>query len=103
MSRDRFTRLVHDFCKECGIADDQHVANGGNLVVRGAPMSLVHSEKIDPLLVQIHCDMGGLPTDGAAATYARLLQKNFYLRSVRGPAFTIDPSTRRILLIQDCQ
>lgn len=39
LSHRRFTSLVQDLCKECGIADDQHVANGGNLVVRSAPMS----------------------------------------------------------------
>jgi hypothetical protein len=103
MSKERFTRLIHDFCARCGITNANDIANGGSLMVHGVALSIVYSEKIDPLLVQIFCDMGECPTTKVAEAYAKLLQKNFYFKSVRGPAFTVDPTCGRILLIQDCE
>jgi len=100
MSRDRFVTLIRDFCKRCNIDDAVGIADGGVVEVSGVPISIVHSEKIDPRSILLTCDMGECPRHNEGEFYAKFLQKNFYFSSTRGPAFTIDPTSGRVLLVQ---
>ena len=100
MSRERFVRLILDLCDQCAIGDGMSIVHGAPLEVDGVLFSLMQSERLDPRLLLIYCDIGS-PTPGSEAkAYARLLSKNFYFSAQRGPVFTIAPETGRIMMVQ---
>jgi len=103
MSKDRFINLVRDFCRDSKIADAMAIVNGRTVEAYGVQMSIMHIETQDTPLVLLFCDMGERPRKNEVDLYAKLLQKNFYLSSVGGPSFSIDPTSGRVSLVQSCE
>jgi hypothetical protein len=102
VSGNRFISLIQDFCRSARIADAMGIVNGGTVEAHGVQMSIMHVETTNPPLVMLFCDMGERPRQSEGAIYTKLLQKNFYLSSVRGPSFSIDPTNGRVCLVQAC-
>lgn len=98
MNRDRFVRLIVDFCAHCGISDAMGIVRGGPVEVEGVNFSLTYFEGIDPRLLLIYCDIAAVPKGEEAQTYSLILSKNFYLSAHGGPVFTLEPDSGRILM-----
>lgn len=100
MSKDRFINLIREFCRNHKIDDHMRIVHGGAVEAYGVQMTVVFAEVLDPPLVTLLCDMGERPSQREGDLYAKLLQKNFYLTSIGGPSFSIDPGSNRVSLIQ---
>lgn len=95
--RERFIRLIQDFCALYGMDNPMHVLNGGSIAVNGIVFSLTHMEKSDPDLLYIRCDFGEAPNKRLAEAYQALLEMNLYLYDGTGAAFSISPKTACVL------
>ena len=98
MSKDRYIRLIEEFCRLSKLDQPARIVEGGAVDFDGVPFSLLYSAKINPGALLIYCEFGTPPLGREADAYRILLQMNFSRYDGNGgQTFTLSPATGKIL------
>lgn len=90
MSKDRFVRLIEEFCQLTKLDEPARIVQGGAIELDEVPFSLLYSEKINPRALLIYCEFGTPPSGHEAEACRILLEKNlFRYDGDGGPVFTM--------------
>ncbi len=100
MSRDRYIRLIEEFCALTKLDEPARIMQGGAVEFDDIPFSLLYSDKINPGALLVYCEFGALPPGQDSDALRVLLQKNLLLFDGGGaPAFAMS-GTGKILRAQ---
>ncbi|WP_136417434.1 CesT family type III secretion system chaperone [Herbaspirillum sp. ST 5-3] len=102
MSNLQYTKLIEDFCADCGM-DPALLMDGGPIGIDGVNFSLVFNESVDPDLLFIYCVFGEIEAGKGLEVYRNLLKTNMYLYDGAGPVFTLCSLTGRVILARHCR
>jgi hypothetical protein len=98
LSKERYMRLIEDFCRLAQLDDPLRIIHGGPVEVGDVAFSLIYSEKINPDAVLIYCEYGTAPAAQETDAYRVLLQKNLAQYDGNGaPTFSLSAATGRVL------
>lgn len=90
MSKDRFVRLIEEFCQLTKLDEPARIVRGGAIELDEVSFSLLHSEKINPRVLLVYCEYGTPPSGHEAEACRILLEKNmFRYDGDGGPVFTM--------------
>lgn len=95
--KEKFEKLVQDFCKLCAVAEASDVAAGAPVAVDGVNFSLVYSEKTAPDRVMVFCDYGHPPEDRKAVVYRALLEANLFVYNTDTAVFSVSPEHGNVI------
>lgn len=99
MSNLQYTKLIEDFCANCGM-DQALLMDGDPFEIDGVNFSLVFDESVDPDLLFIYCACGEIEAGKELEAYRDLLEANMHLYDGAGPIYALCPATGRVLLVR---
>lgn len=90
MSRDRYVRLIEEFCRLSQLDEPARITQGGAIEFDDVAFSLLFSEKINPGALLAYCEFGPLPSGHETEALRILMQKNLHrFDGDGGPAFSL--------------
>jgi hypothetical protein len=98
LNKERYIRLIEDFCRLSQLNDPLRIIDGGPVEVGDVSFSLLYSEKINPMVLLVYCEFGVPPAAREADAYRVLLQRNLTRYDGNGgPVFSLSGRTGRVL------
>jgi len=99
MSKERFIKLLEEFCALTKIDKPGFVLQDGIVTVNGVTFSLRHEEEADADLLFLYTDFGKLPAKQELEVCKALMEANLFLFATKQQfSFAISPNTKNATL-----